>query len=162
MEKESTEMPKVIILQGLPGSGKSTWAKEQCSLDNRTKRITKDDLRAMLGGDYSKGLENLVKATRDFIIKQAMMLGYETIIIDDTNFHPSHISDITAIVEAKVPANYSVEILEFECPVEICIQRDAQRNGKAHVGAKVIRQMQKMKETYEHISYPNKSVFRAY
>jgi predicted kinase len=76
-----------------------------------------------------------------------MMLGYETIIIDDTNFHPSHISDITAIVEAKVPANYSVEILEFDCPVEICIQRDAQREGRAHVGAKVIKQMQKMKDT---------------
>jgi len=155
-------MGKVIILQGLPGSGKSTWAKERCANDNRVKRINKDDLRAMLGGDHSRGLETLVKATRNFILKQAMMLGYDTIIIDDTNYHPSHISDITAIVEAKVPPNYSVEILEFDCPVEICIQRDAQREGKTRVGEKVIKQMEKMRKTYEGIDYTNKSVFRSY
>ena len=140
-------------MQGLPGSGKSTWAKEQCAKDNTIKRINKDDLRAMLGGDHSRGLENLVKATRNFIIKQAMMSGYD-IIIDDTNFHPSHIKDITFIVESKVPANYSVEILEFLTPVEICIQRDA--NRPAPVGAEVIRRMAKDRDKYA-IEYPNKS-----
>lgn len=44
---------RVIILKGLPGSGKSTWAKEQLEkYPGRYKRICKDDLRAMLASGH--------------------------------------------------------------------------------------------------------------
>lgn len=45
-------MQKVIVLKGLPASGKSTWAKNLVLKDSTYKRINKDDLRAML--DASK------------------------------------------------------------------------------------------------------------
>ena len=46
-------MIKVYITKGLPGSGKSTWAKETVDkYPNSYKRINKDDLRAMI--DNSK------------------------------------------------------------------------------------------------------------
>ena len=47
-------MKKVILTRGLPGSGKSTWAKQM--LDEKPghyKRINKDDLRAMLDNGHS-------------------------------------------------------------------------------------------------------------
>jgi len=51
---------KVLILKGLPASGKSTYAKELVAKGN-WKRINKDDLRAMLDcSKWSKANEKFV------------------------------------------------------------------------------------------------------
>ena len=43
-------MKKVIITKGLPGSGKSTWAKKLIDKNpNQYKRINKDDLTSGIG-----------------------------------------------------------------------------------------------------------------
>jgi len=97
---------KVIILKGLPASGKSTWAKE--FLDNNmfaTKgsgwmRINKDDLRAMMhNSKWSKGNEKQILIIRDAAIRSALANGYN-VIVDDTNFAPQHIETITKIAES--------------------------------------------------------------
>ena len=46
---------KLIMTKGLPASGKSTWAKQYLDDNPGTKRVNKDDLRAMLdNGKWSK------------------------------------------------------------------------------------------------------------
>jgi len=48
-------MLTVTILKGLPGSGKTTWAKEQIAKSpGNYKRINKDDLREMLDNSRSR------------------------------------------------------------------------------------------------------------
>ena len=47
-------MPKLYVMCGISGSGKSTYAKSiQSSAQNRTIIISTDELRAMLYGDAS-------------------------------------------------------------------------------------------------------------
>ena len=59
-------MAKVLVLIGLPASGKSTWAHDFIERNPNWIRINKDDLRSMLhNGVWSKGNENKVLNIRD-------------------------------------------------------------------------------------------------
>lgn len=130
-------MATVVITRGLPASGKSTWARAHVEAHDGWVRVNKDDLRAMLhNGKWSKGREKQVISMRDAMIRNALAANLN-VIVDDTNFHPSHIEQICKI--AKEFGGVSVEIKEFDVPVDECIERDAKRPNP--VGAKVIRNM---------------------
>ncbi len=143
-------MRKVTILKGLPASNKSGWAKEEVlKHPGRTKRINKDDLRAMLdSGKYSKGNEAYVLKLRDNILLTSLDLG-KNVIIDDTNFHPKHEERIRELVSdynkgmygdaINKEKNVQVEVKFFDVPPEECIKRDLARPNS--VGAKVIWNM---------------------
>jgi len=137
-------MKTVYLLKGLPASGKSTWAKKLIDDNpNSYKRINKDDLRAMLDNSHwSKGNEKFVVSIRDELIREALLQGYH-IIVDDTNLHPKHETNIKALVQkfSKVTGyQVKVEVKEFlDVDVEECIKRDM--NRPVSVGEKVIRNM---------------------
>jgi len=128
---------KIIMTRGLPGAGKSTWAKQYQSEHPGTVRTNKDELRAMLhDSKHSKGKENFVLAVRDFIVDKALVDGHD-VVVDDTNLHPKHLARMEEIA-AKHRA--IVEIKDFtDVPLEECIRRDLARTRS--VGERVIRQM---------------------
>lgn len=127
---------EVVILRGLPGSGKSTWAERHCAQHAGWCRVNKDSLRAMLhGGQYSTGNESLVTRARDVLICSALTLGW-SVVVDDTNVQPHHEQSIRALAAVLGAA---VSVITFDTPVEECIRRDALRTHP--VGEVVIRQM---------------------
>lgn len=132
-------MPKIIVCQGLPASGKTTWAKEEVlKSEGKIKRINKDDLREMLdAGKWSKSNEQIVLIARDLMAEQFIKLNYD-VIIDDTNLSPQHIKDMTEMAEEL---GAELEIKSFlDVPVAECLKRDAYRGDKK-VGYKVIMEM---------------------
>jgi len=135
-------MLTVTILKGLPGSGKTTWAKEQLAKSPGSyKRINKDDLRAMLDNSrWSKENEKFVLDLRDHIMVEAIRHG-KHVIIDDTNFNPVHEVRIRNIIEESWSHTAEVIIKEFDIPLEVCIQNDLKRENS--VGEKVIKDMWK-------------------
>lgn len=129
-------MSKLLMLKGLPGSGKSTYAKELTARGN-WKRVNKDDLRTMLdNGKWSKGNEQFVLKARDMLVRGALAGGQNSVVVDDTNFAPSHEISMQQIAdEFKIP----FEVKFFDTPLEECIKRDL---GRAiSVGEHAIRQM---------------------
>lgn len=134
---------KIIILRGLPASGKSLWAKKFIKDNPNYIRVNKDDIRAMMSGEWSKDKERLVIEIRDSVIRDALIHG-KSIIVDDTNFNTQHIEDIE---ELSRQVNYDLmdedlfgfEVKEFNTPVWECIERDSKRENP--VGAKVIWKM---------------------
>ena len=134
-------MKKIIILKGLPGSGKSTWAKEFVRTNADWKRINKDDLRAMMDDSkWSGKREQYILATRDLLINRFLLDGYN-VIVDDTNLNPKHEEHIKemakTITESGTPCE--VEVKFFDTPIGECIKRDL--NRPKSVGEAVIRKM---------------------
>jgi len=129
---------KIIFCKGLPASGKSTWAKQHCAENPEFIRINKDDIRNFDGNPpYSKDYEKSVLARqRDFGLN-ALLIG-RSLIVDDTNFAPYHWEFWSEIAKS---IGISIEIKEFNTPVEECIQRDAEREKS--VGKSVIMGMYK-------------------
>lgn len=131
-------MPTLTMTKGLPASGKTTWAKEQVLASNgRTKRINKDDLRAMIdAGKWSKQNETLILIVRDALISTFLGAGYD-VIVDDTNLAPKHKAQLQDIALLH---GVNLNVKDFtDVPLEECIKRD--QNRPNYVGEKVIRGM---------------------
>lgn len=130
-------MKKVILLRGLPGSGKTTFAKELIDNNkNQYKRVNKDSLRAMMDNSHhSKDSEKFILQIRDQIILAALENG-KHVIVDDTNFSPKHKERIEELIKGKA----TLETKDFfDIPLETCIERDLKRADS--VGEKVIKKM---------------------
>lgn len=128
-------MKKLLMLKGLPGSGKSTYAKDLVNNQGYV-RINNDELRAMLhNGQFSHENESLIVAARDALIKEAFHKG-KSVVIDNTNFAPEHERTFRELAFA-FQADFEIKIIDT--PVETCIKRDAQRDKP--VGMDVIYSM---------------------
>lgn len=125
-------MPCLLVAQGLPGSGKTTWAKE-LALESGAVRVNRDDIRDELGGYHVKR-EKQVRQIRDARILSALRCGVD-VINDDTNITPKHIADMRLLAEA-CDAQLVVQDSFMEVTVEECIKRDLQRERS--VGKDVI------------------------
>lgn len=132
-------MKTVYLLQGLPASGKTTWAKEV--IDNnpgKYTRVNKDDLRSMMdNGKWSKSNEKLVLEVRDAIISEALWVGRH-VIVDDTNLHEKHVHQVRTIAR-MLGAKFEIKF--FDVDVNEAIERDLKRPNS--VGSKVIKDMYK-------------------
>lgn len=130
-------MLTVIMTKGLPGSGKSTWAKEMLrNKPNSYKRVNKDDLRNMLDNNkHSEDSEKLILNVRDSIILMALAAG-KHVIVDDCNLSSKHEPRIRQLIQGKA----TLIIKDFtDVPLETCIKNDLNRNRS--VGEKVIKKM---------------------
>lgn len=121
-------MSKIILLQGLPASGKTTWAKEKVILDQGdTVRVNKDDLREMMfASKWSKDRERQVLNVRDFIVEQSLK-EEKNVIIDDTNFSNKHEQRMYEIASGW--DDVEIEVVKFDTPLVECLERNKKRNN---------------------------------
>ncbi len=145
---------KIYWLKGLPGSGKSFWAKEKVAKsDGRIKRVNKDDLRDMIDcGKWSKEREKSIIKSQLLLIESFLSDGY-SVICDNTNFNPRHLDDVKLIVN-KIDPTIEIEEKFFDIPLYECIRRDAKR-GDRSVGEKVIYRMYSQNCQKENPSNPS-------
>lgn len=133
-------MKRLVMCQGLPGSGKSTWAKSK-AVGPGVVRVNKDDIRAQLTESgkwqWSPTNESLVIEIRNTTIAKALANSeVHTVISDDTNFGRTH---KVALMDLALKGGAMLEIKKFDTPLTECIRRDALRDTP--VGEQVIRKM---------------------
>lgn len=131
---------KMIIMRGLPASGKSTEA-EKLTQQGQTVRLNKDLLRTMLHYDKFNGInEGRTQEAQRTLAKNFLELGLN-VIIDDTNLNPNTVDswkNLAKEVGAKI------EYVDMtHVPVHECVKRDLVRKyrGERHVGETVIFKM---------------------
>jgi predicted kinase len=106
---------KVIVLVGLPGSGKSTWAEAQ-----GITVISSDGVRQLLADDATNQRIHVeVFSTMRYLLKRRLQLGAAATIVDATNLLPVFRKPWIKIAQAY-----------FDTPLEECLRRNA---GRARV-----------------------------
>lgn len=124
------------ILKGLPGSGKTTRAKELVKEKNY-KRVNKDSLRIMIDNSrFSKKNEKTINKVKLSIIRDCLSSG-ENVVVDDTNFNEAGLIILKELAE-ELGATYVEEFIDL--PMNECIRRDSGRLV-GRVGKQVIVDM---------------------
>lgn len=126
---------KLIITLGIPGSGKSTWAKQEAANNPKTIiRVCRDDIRNMLGTYWVPTREDVVTMIENSCVDVGLHKGY-SVIVDATNF-----SSMNKWKQLAKDLKIELEIKDFtDVPLNTCIERDQQRERP--VGKLIIEQM---------------------
>lgn len=133
-------MQEVIILQGLPASGKSTYAKKLAYKNPKNVIIVnRDSIREGLGKYWVPSRENLVTKIEHNIIRESLLEGYN-VIVDATNLNNKYIWNLESVIYSSL-SNIRIIYKRFDTSLWLCIWRDFNRGlfGGRKVGYKVIK-----------------------
>jgi predicted kinase len=132
-------MSKLVILRGLPCSGKTTYAAQLVL--KGYKRVNHEDLRVMVdNGIYSKQNENYIVDVAQTMVALALQNNLD-VVYDNYNLNSYIIKWAKSLCR---DLRAEIEIVNFDTPLDVCIKRDLDRN-KGRVGRDVIL---KMKDKY--------------
>jgi predicted kinase len=141
---------KIYILCGVPGSGKSTWARKQIEeLDGKGIIISRDVIRfSMLGDDDAyfahedAVFDEFIKEIQEAINDQE----HTSIFIDATHLNEKNRNKVLSRIW-RMGDDVIIGVY-FDIPLEECLRRNAQRTGRALVPETVIKNM------YESLTKP--------
>lgn len=152
---------KILLVRGLPGSGKSTWAAKWVEEDPQNRfRVNRDDIRFELFGMYylkadahgtTQEKEAHVTHIQNNLTEKALREG-KSVVIDNTNLDPRVFKTFGDIAK-----RHNVDMVNKDFPVDIeeCIRRNNARDRV--VPEHAIRAMQKnyMGPNGEFHMFPN-------
>lgn len=133
---------------GLPGSGKTTWAKNWINENPKSRlRVSRDDIRKMLGPStlITTQREALISIIESTAIRNALKRGYD-VVVDSHHLNPKVIQKWKSYVDEinkKPDIKLDLEFIHLNTPLEVCILRDANRSGDESVGKHVILNLYK-------------------
>jgi predicted kinase len=138
----------VYICKGLPGSGKTTWAKqfiENCGIGTyKIVRICNDDIREEIsdGSLWTPEVEKKVRKIRMERIERSLKDG-DDVIVDNTHINPKTLNSLKTWLKQNFPDLEVIEKDFSDVPVDVCIDRDKARElrGERFVGPEVILKM---------------------
>ncbi|CAB4196625.1 AAA domain containing protein [uncultured Caudovirales phage] len=119
---------KVIVLSGIPGSGKTTYVKSLLAGNhNLNVVVCSADDHFMVEGEYKFDVTKLGSAHGACLVKFTKAISESTypqvdyLIVDNTSTTPIECAPYVALALAY---NVDVEIVQFSCPPEIGFMRN--------------------------------------
>ena len=111
---------RIVVLVGLPGSGKSTYLERIGSVG-----LSSDQIRRQLADDETdQTIHERVFQTLRYLLRQRLEIGRPVTYIDATNLTPQ---ERAPYVQIGREYGCEVEALFFDVPLEVCRARNASR-----------------------------------
>jgi predicted kinase len=111
---------RIVVLVGLPGSGKSTYLERM-----GVEGLSSDGIRKLLSDDETdQTIHARVFETLRYLVGQRLAIGRPVTYIDATNLTPEERGPYLAIGRAW---GCDVEAVFFDVPLEVCLERNARR-----------------------------------
>lgn len=126
---------KILVLQGVPASGKSTFARELVSKDNSYVIVSRDAIRESRGEYWIPKQEDYISDIEEFEIRSAIKHGLN-VVIDATNLNPRTIEKWNSLA---TELNTDIEFKLFKISFEEALKRDKDPSRKRPVGEKTLK-----------------------
>lgn len=115
------DRPRVVVLVGLPASGKSSWARQQ-----EGGALSTDDLRLLLSDDATnQNIHRIVFATLRYLLRRRLELRMPVTFVDATNLTPHERRGYIRIAQSY---DAHVDAVFFDTPAEVCKERNRGRD----------------------------------
>ena len=139
--RTAKKLPKleILVLRGLPKSGKTTFAYAYMEEHKNFRRVSRDEIRQEIyaeGAPHNQASEKLILDTE---IEEAMYLieaGY-SVIVDDTNLADDTV-DMWRLVASKLPGKIGFKVELIDTPLRDCLLRNAR--GNSYTPQRIIEQ----------------------
>lgn len=134
----------LYLMSGIPASGKSTWCKARLTDAEPETAIwhSRDEIRFALlkdGDNYFAYEDDVVKLWIKAIQASINDPFIKNIYVDAT--HLNDRSREKTLRQLTLTPDVKVVNMVFDIPLHICLERNEQRTGLAHVPKSVIRRM---------------------
>ena len=114
------QTPCIVVLVGLPGSGKSTYLERL-----GVKALSSDAVRALLADDETdQSIHREVFATLRYLLRRRLALARPVTYLDATHLT---LRDRRPYIKMGRLYDCSVEAIFFDVPLEVCRERNRGR-----------------------------------
>ena len=111
---------RIVVLVGLPGSGKSTYLARL-----GVSGLSSDAIRRLLADDETdQTINHRVFQTLRYLLRQRIAAGRSVTYIDATNLTPE---ERRPYIQIGKRFGCEIEALFFDVPLDVCMARNAQR-----------------------------------
>jgi len=112
--------PRIVVLVGLPGSGKSTYLERL-----GVTPLSSDAVRLLLTDDATdQSVQRRVFATLRYLLKQRLQIGKRVTYVDATNLTPWERRPYLKLGQL---CDCLVDAIFFDVPPEVCWERNRRR-----------------------------------
>src|SRR5208282_5105208 len=116
----SSERQRIVLLVGLPGSGKSTYVERL-----GVTALSSDGIRQLLADDATdQTIHGRVFRTIRYLVQQRLAIGRAATYVDATHLTPAERKPYVKIARQH---GCDLEAVFFDVPLEVCLERNRAR-----------------------------------